>query len=231
MANVTAAATSRRCTKCKQHRDINDFGSRQRFNQCVACRGGEAARRRDERRRRELQDVEIDVASGIKMCSQCRFTLPADRFHVDKKRPDGRFPYCKQCRLERTGKTNPERDRYQNEYDFLTVVKAHRNATEVRRDYYLKRHYGITTADYERILKDQGGGCAICHVAPEESTHGSSRKYLHVDHDHSCCSATVSCGRCVRGLLCGRCNNAIGHFNDDRPLIRSALAYLTAHAV
>jgi hypothetical protein len=33
---------------------------------------------------------------------------------------------------------------------------------------------------------------------------------LKVDHDHGCCPSVKSCGRCVRGWLCGSCNTAEG---------------------
>lgn len=203
-----------------------DFGSRGRFNQCAECRGGEKARTVDALRRKREQDTEIDVAAGIKRCGQCRFTLPRDRFHTDANRRDGRFPYCKPCRAERTGKVDPERKRYQTEHEFATVVRAHRNASDVARDRYLRQNYGITTADYERLLLAQGGRCAICRIEPCDSVHTTSRRFLHVDHDHSCCVASKSCGQCVRGLLCGRCNNALGHFADDPVLLMSALDYI-----
>lgn len=45
-------------------------------------------------------------------------------------------------------------------------------------DKRLQRTYGITLADYDRMLKEQNGGCWICGKPPKEN------KRLHVDHDH-----------------------------------------------
>lgn len=79
----------------------------------------------------------------------------------------------------------------------------------------------LTIADYNRMLADQGGVCAICG---DICTDG---RRLAVDHDHSCCPAGRSCGACVRGLLCRRCNLGIAQFDDDPRRLRAAIAYLT----
>lgn len=91
-----------------------------------------------------------------------------------------------------------------------------------QREAYLRRTYGIGIADYERMLAEQGGGCALCGVKPEELTIGRFRTYLHVDHD-------AVTGR-VRGLLCPDHNLLIGRWNHDPALLRRAAAYLEATA-
>lgn len=52
-----------------------------------------------------------------------------------------------------------------------------------------------------------------------------------VDHDHNCptCKgAPVSCGLCVRGFLCFRCNAMLGQALDDASLLRGGADYLDA---
>lgn len=81
-----------------------------------------------------------------------------------------------------------------------------------------ERH-GITEDRLHAMLRTQGGVCAICATAPAAGM-------LFIDHDHGCCPGVYSCGRCVRGLLCPRCNSALGYLEDDRDRLRAALAYL-----
>ncbi|MFY1687280.1 endonuclease domain-containing protein [Plantactinospora sp. WMMB782] len=75
-----------------------------------------------------------------------------------------------------------------------------------RRD-NLAARYSITIEQYAALLAHQGYVCAFCQGAK-----GRNGKALHVDHDHACCpypegrGSLRSCGRCVRGLLCSRCN-------------------------
>ena len=80
---------------------------------------------------------------------------------------------------------------------------------------HLKRKYGMTIEQYDLLLSKQGGNCAICGRKPRPDIS------LHLDHDHDS-------GR-VRGVLCFRCNSALGDFDDDANLLQQALAYVLSY--
>lgn len=81
--------------------------------------------------------------------------------------------------------------------------------------------YGITVEGFSELLEKQNGVCAICGGV-ETYEH----KELCVDHDHACCTGRNGCGECVRGLLCSRCNKALGGFKDDPVILERAVKYL-----
>ena len=78
-----------------------------------------------------------------------------------------------------------------------------------------KKHH-ITKESYDLLLNKHDGRCWICFDA----------KAINIDHDHSCCPGTYSCGNCIRGILCNNCNTAIGLLKDSPKVINSALLYL-----
>jgi len=82
------------------------------------------------------------------------------------------------------------------------------------RKYRLKT-YGLTMADYDALLRQQGARCAICG---RNSGNHKKTTAFQVDHDH----ATGQ----NRGLLCTSCNRGIGWFADSIPNLRMAIAYL-----
>lgn len=59
--------------------------------------------------------------------------------------------------------------------------------------------YGITQSEYELMLAQQGGVCALCGSPPK-------RYRLAVDHDHET-------GK-IRGLLCTPCNRWLGWYEN-----------------
>lgn len=79
--------------------------------------------------------------------------------------------------------------------------------------------YGLRPEDFERMLEEQGGVCAICDQ-PEtaRSQWGSQPARLCIDHDHQTGAN--------RGLLCRKCNRALGLLGDSIEGLARALAYL-----
>lgn len=65
--------------------------------------------------------------------------------------------------------------------------------------------------------------CAICG-------HRDDFANMHIDHNHDCCSVRgrQTCGQCIRGVLCRKCNIGIGHFGDSAAALQLAVDYLTA---
>lgn len=86
-------------------------------------------------------------------------------------------------------------------------------ATSYKKDWTLKKKYGISLEEYSRILADQQGGCKICGRLP-------GRRSLHVDHDHKT-------GEVV-AILCSRCNTAIGLLQEDPTVLKTATLYVEA---
>jgi len=87
---------------------------------------------------------------------------------------------------------------------------------------HVEKTYSISEEQYQAIYKAQGGRCFICQRAT-----GTGRKRLSVDHSHACCPGPVSCGTCVRGLLCKSCNrDVLGHARDEIEFFERAIEYL-----
>jgi hypothetical protein len=89
------------------------------------------------------------------------------------------------------------------------------------RGHHLKYRFGITLADYDKLLSKQNGVCAICRQPQRTPAHGV-RTSLGVDHCHKT-------GK-IRGLLCRRCNQGLGMLSDSIDLLQKALNYLRGEA-
>lgn len=89
----------------------------------------------------------------------------------------------------------------------------------VHRRKILKHRYNITPERYDEMLEEQGGTCAICPATEA----GNAGRRFSVDHDHACCPGPRSCGQCVRGLLCLRCNNSLGWYETHQTQIENYL--------
>lgn len=130
----------------------------------------------------------------------CGLSKDASEFGHDPRYKDGLRSYCYACcqrRVRAWRKRNP-----------LERISKDRNSK-------LKSKHGITQREYEVMLANQGGKCAICGLKPK-----AFDTQLVVDHDHFT-------GK-IRGLLCQKCNLGLGHFDDDVNSLNMAIKYLEA---
>lgn len=121
----------------------------------------------------------------MKICIRCGRHPAAPRYKVcGSCRHKSKEP-CKCGGLKMPGSTECRNCKYKGSNKILTR----------HREYLLNERYGVSLADYDKILTAQKGVCAICKRPP--------KKYrLAVDHNHES-------GQ-VRGLLCTPCNRALG---------------------
>lgn len=140
----------------------------------------------------------------MKKCAACLQQKPYDEFSADHRKSDGKRSRCKSC-VKSDRRDNRDRDR-------ISHSKWKEKHPEIYRG-YKAAVYSISASDYNRIFEAQDGKCAIC------GTHQSKlSKSLAIDHDHDT--------GVVRGLLCTKCNIAIGLMNDDCDNLTNAILYL-----
>lgn len=136
-------------------------------------------------------------------CKACNLKVQAARIQAN---PEANRRRAKEWRLD-----NPERAARRDEHYRATGRKRISD-----RKSYLKRKFGITPERYDAMLAAQGGVCAICGRPP------NSGAALHIDHDHRT--------NRIRGILCFRCNNALGDLDDDPDRLMAAAMYLLSAA-
>lgn len=140
------------------------------------------------------------------------------------------MPYAdkeKQKEYWREYQQRPGRKQYKKEWNernrgYLAEKQRARVAAnpDKYREYFRNRHvlkkYGLAPGDYERMLTEQSGVCAVCGSEPDIDRHGILR--LAIDH----CHATGK----VRGLLCNNCNAGIGLIGDTIEHLEACIRYL-----
>lgn len=159
----------------------------------------------------------------MKRCTTCGVDKPEGEFYRDPARRDGLKGVCKACELQRKHtwyvanreraiataqawkRRNPER--YQ-----ATQARYRQTRRSEQRADHLRRSFGLTLDEYDALVADQDGRCAICRDEPKAG------QFLHVDHDHGTGE--------VRGLLCVRCNNALGQLRETVSIAERAVDYL-----
>jgi hypothetical protein len=148
-----------------------------------------------------------------KVCKRCGLEKSVSDFYIAYKKKkcgsDKPRDLCKPC----------ERDRHRewvnkNKSELREYRKARYRENKIPAiEQNLKRYYGLTMDDYNKIFLEQNGKCAICGL------HQSNfERRFDVDHNHD--------NKKIRGLLCIRCNRGIGLLRDSIEVLESAVKYL-----
>jgi hypothetical protein len=150
-----------------------------------------------------------------KFCKRCGLQKPETKFHRAAQRKDGswlRSPICKGCAKLKAREYYLDNQDRLKEHNRLKAQRYREENPEYDRAMHLKRKYGLTIEEWDRLHDLQLGRCAICRLPLAEASR------VCVDHEHETGE--------VRGLLCDVCNLGIGCFRDDPERCRWAAMYL-----
>lgn len=244
MVSLSDVLTSKKCSICHESKSFDDFDKDKRTSDglhpyCKKC--GESYRKIKVR-------PDEEVPSGFKRCLRCGEIKAASFYTPRQKNSDGLYSYCKECSnngkrkryvtelpQEKTcthcKKTKPADEFYihnGNSKDGLSTWCKDCTKTDARergqrtysvigsRRTSLRSLYGLTLNDYEHMYQEQDGKCAACGK-PETTMMRGRLVSLAVDHSRET-------GK-VRGLLCQKCNQALGLLLEDTERIKGLLKY------
>ncbi|MFI7436367.1 endonuclease VII domain-containing protein [Micromonospora haikouensis] len=187
------SASDKKCPQCERLLPTTEFHRNRRRADGLAyyCKTCAAARSEASRRKRGIsapKRAPVPVPTGLKWCPDCGDIKPLEDFPRTRK-ASGRHSYCKPCHNARGRET----------------VQRLYGGT---REYHLRRRYGVGQKEFDELLAEQGGVCAICGGADPQ----------HLDHDHRT--------GWVRGILCFNCNGGLGQFRDSPTRLARAITYL-----
>lgn len=135
-------------------------------------------------------------------CARCKKQKPLSQF--GQKSNGNLRSYCRPCKSARSAEykaKHPERVRQWN--------KNYREWHPIRTKWKYLRKYGLTRDDFDKMVLQQEGRCAICH---------EQLRKPNVDHNHTTGA--------VRKLLCSRCNAIVGLIETRPIVVRRVISYL-----
>lgn len=194
------------CKKCGIEKPSSDFSPSKRhkyrkFPWCKPCNNKYTLQRKVLRATHpEKYPSRTPVVNGMKVCTHCKIRKSVNEFW---RHYNSVYPFCKACKKAQQASwrvRNPEKYKAQ----------ADRRKRENRSEEGRFKRYGITKEQYASMVEWQHGECAICGLYVGMK--------LYVDHNHKT-------GK-VRGLLCKRCNFAIGALKEDLSVMAKAMEYV-----
>jgi len=164
-----------------------------------------------------LEHVHETCQCQGKICSDCGYLKCVYAFSIRTgkgHKPGARRANCKQCNCDIQKRVYAQNPEYYREKARLRRRNQPEHIRTIDRANHYRYTYGLTLVEANQILARQGGVCAICRTT---EFMGPGKRPC-IDHDHTT-------GK-VRGILCQRCNTALGLFNDDIERLEAALKYV-----
>lgn len=151
---------------------------------------------------------------NTKTCTKCKVEKPESDFYQVRRayKPVKLTARCKKCTCEVTAYSKKTEEAKASSKQASLRWKE-RNKDKIKNQ-VLKRTYGISLDEYNAMLSAQDNECAIC----EKEFANNQRRNLYVDHCHT--------SGIVRGLLCQKCNQGLGLFDDNKRFLKKAISYL-----
>lgn len=137
----------------------------------------------------------------MKLCKICLIEQPVTNFTRNYQNKDKLQTRCKKCMS-----------------DYKKVTRAKPDQKEKSKLYGIKYKYNLSPEEYYELIS---GGCHSC----------GSHDRIAVDHDHSCCSGKTTCGKCIRGVLCRRCNTVEGILKNSPECLYGLVQYMEKHKI
>jgi predicted nucleic acid-binding Zn ribbon protein len=218
---VKASGVQKYCTReCLREASNRDRKGPLRSVKCIGCdtefstTNASKTYCGSECRWKHLNSLRPTSKTDIRFCVVC-----SKEFQPMQKTGPGRTWCSEACKHVMNG--NPERLKrfLATEGPDEAKILA---AREYRRNFGLKKTFGLTVAEYDAMHEAQNGLCFICK-RPERARNNfdTSPRKLAVDHCHGS-------GK-IRGLLCTMCNQGLGQFEDNPRFLQAAIEYLKFH--
>jgi len=145
-----------------------------------------------------------------KKCNKCASVKLVTAFSRNRGHADGLNYSCRECaKLYNIAYYKAHAALYKRKAIIWKALHP-----EAVRSSTLKKKYGITLQQWNEQFARQGNACAICRTTEVPN---ATRDWV-TDHNHKTNS--------IRGILCRKCNMAIGLLKDDFKIIRRAVMYV-----
>ncbi len=154
-----------------------------------------------------------------KKCTKCLLVKPLSEFYPSPRGKHGRQSACKKCDAIKAVRWNtaPEnRDKIRaSARRYWASHPEHRKRKQAKNRLRLT---GCTPEQFEKLRTEQDFRCAICRRHESKVPRGG----LCADHCHK--------KGAVRGLLCFKCNQGIGIFDESPEILAAAIRFIQKHS-